>query len=112
MKKILVIVAVLIFSLAACAPAADVSDTKAVTAPDASLATPVAGFATVRSLQGMEALLLHSQPVSESPLAGQVAPGENGKLLGVNDAGTWVLVQFTDQSGWAPVEALDLTIAQ
>ncbi len=113
MRKFFVFLPLLMFVLGSCAaPAGAAVRNTVVSSPNASLATPAVGAVTVRNLQGMEALLLRNQPGPESPQAGRVAPGQNGKLLGFNEAQTWALVQFSDQSGWAPVEVLDLTIAQ
>ena len=115
MKKLFVFILLAVFFLSACAaeqPAAATQQPAAIVAADARQATPVVGFVAVRKLDGMEALLLRSQPDPKSPLAGRVAPGESGKLLGVDKTGGWVLIKFTDQTGWAPVEALDLTISQ
>jgi hypothetical protein len=83
-----------------------------VVTPDLGLATPTIGYAVVKRFEGMQALRLHSQPDSQSPEAGRVAPGEKGKVLGLNATGTWILVRFPEQSGWAPVPTLDLVIAQ
>ena len=117
MKKILALAMIVIFLLCACAAEQQVGATEppaktAFAASDASLSTPTVGSATVRRFEGMQALQLRSQPDQNSVLAGQVAPGEQGKVLGVNAEGTWVLVKFSEQSGWAPVPTLDLVIAQ
>ena len=117
MKKILTLAAIAMFLLCACAAGQQVGATEPPTTtilatPDAGLSTPTVGVVTVRSLKGMQALLLYSQPDPKSATAGQVASGERGKVLGLNAAGTWVLLKFAEQSGWAPVDSLDMVIAQ
>lgn len=117
MKKIFVIFALLMFLLAACAsepavPATEPPSDIVFATPDASLASSTVGFATVRRIDGMQALLLRSKPDNKSRLAGRVNPGEQGKLLGLDPTGSWALVKFSEQSGWAPVQALDLLVAQ
>jgi uncharacterized protein YgiM (DUF1202 family) len=116
-KKILTQAVIAVFLLGACAANQQVGATEPPAntvwaTPDASMSTPTTGFATVRSLQGMQALLLRSQPDPKSALAGQVTPGEKGQVLGSNADGTWVLLKFSEKSGWAPVAALELVIAQ
>jgi uncharacterized protein YgiM (DUF1202 family) len=118
MKRILFIVAFTVFLLSACAAGETIATptntpAKIVYAtPDGSAATPEAGFATVTKLQGVTALLLRSQPDIKSDLAGQVLPGDTGKILGADSSHRWILVQFKDQVGWAPAVLLELTIAQ
>lgn len=118
LKKSLLLTLAVCLWLTACQPQptpSTVTSTPAATAvpaPDASLAQPVVGFVTVRSFENMQALQLRSQPDSNSVLLGQVLPGEQGKLLGLNAEQTWALVEFKTQSGWAPIQALDLTLAE
>ena len=102
-----------VFLLSACSPAITVVPTAtAIVTPDASMATPATGFAIVKNLSGNRALFLSSQPDNKSAKIGQAHPGESGKVLGFDATGTWALLDFKGQSGWAPVDALDLTIAQ
>jgi uncharacterized protein YgiM (DUF1202 family) len=117
MKKILILAMIVVFLLSACAAAAQNDATQppvktVQVAPDASLATPNVGSATVRNLEGMRALILHSQPDPQSAVTGQVAHGEKGKVLGLNATETWVLVQFPEQSGWVPTIVLELILAR
>lgn len=117
MKKILILAIFVIFLLGACAAEQQVKATatpvKAAPAVlDTSLATPNAGSATVRGQQGVKVLVLQSQPDARSSMLGQVAPGEQGKVLGVNSEGTWILVQFSKQTGWVPAIMLDLILVQ
>lgn len=117
MKKILTLAVMAAFMLCACAAEQQVGATELpantiLSTPDASMSTPTVGYVSVKRLEGMQALLLRSQPDLKAALAGQVAPGAKGKVLGVNAAGTWALLKFPEQSGWAPVPALDLVIAQ
>ena len=117
MKKILILAVIAMFLLCACAAEQQTRATEppanaVLATPDAGMATPTVGYVSVRRLEGMQALLLRSQPDSKSALSGRVAPGEKGKVLGLNATGTWALLKFTEQSGWAPVPALDLVIAQ
>jgi len=77
---------------------------------DTAMSTPTIGTGRPKQRAGAQILLLHSQPDQGSPLTGQVAPGERGKVLGLNAAGTWVLIDFAGKSGWAPVTALELVI--
>jgi hypothetical protein len=117
MKKSFVLFLLGVFLLAACAtqqqaPATATATDIVYATPDASMAKFAVGFAYVRKSEGTPALLLRSLPDSASPVSGRAIPGENGKLLGINDSGSWVLLQFKDQSGWAPVDAVDLTISQ
>lgn len=80
--------------------------------PDRSLATPAYGFAQRPRSQGIEPLLLYSQPNAESAVSGQIYPGDEGTLLGMDASQTWVLVQFGETVGWTPLMTLALTIAQ
>jgi hypothetical protein len=117
MKKILTLVTITIFLLCACAVNQQVGATEppaniVFATPDVSMSTPTTGYVIVRKLNGMQALLLRSQPDSKSALAGRVAPDAKGKVLGLNADGTWVLLQFPEQSGWAPATALDMVVAQ
>jgi hypothetical protein len=117
MKKLLTLVAIAVFLLCACAVGQQVKATETpanivLSTPDASMSTPTVGYAVVRRLNGMQVLLLRSQPDSKSALTGRVAPDAKGKVLGLNADGTWVLLQFPEQSGWAPAVALDMVVAQ
>jgi uncharacterized protein YgiM (DUF1202 family) len=117
MKKLFILAMIAVFLLSACAAEVQVEATQppaqtAQATPDASLATPNVGSGTVRKLEGMRALRLYSRPDSQSAVTGQVAPGEKGKVLGLNATETWVLVQFSEQSGWVPVTVLALILAR
>jgi hypothetical protein len=116
MKKILVLIVSLVFLLCGCAQqqsnATPVPTKIIISTPNTAMSTPTTGYVSVRKLEGMQALLLHSQPDSKSPISGQVAPGDKGKVMGLNAAQNWALLKFEQQTGWAPVAILDLVIAQ
>lgn len=107
---------VLALALTACSGGAETATVAptaiAYVAADTSLATPVVGSATVPKVEGIKGVHLYSQPDAKAPLAGEVSPGEAGKVLGTDATGQWVLVQIKDQTGWAPILALNVTIAQ
>jgi hypothetical protein len=79
---------------------------------DTSLATPAVGSARVREIEGLLALPLHAKPDQNSAILGQAKPGDEGKALGVNPEGTWVLVQFAEQTGWVPIPAVEMILVQ
>jgi hypothetical protein len=117
MKKILILAAIAIFLLCACAVEQQVGATgqpaqTAFATPDTSMSTPTIGSAIVKNLEGKQTLLLRSQPDPKSAPAGQVALDAKGKVLGLSADGSWVLVQFPEYSGWAPTVALQMIIAQ
>ena len=117
MKRIAIMALAAVLLLCACSAGQPVKATEppaqaAIGTPDASQATPVSGYVIVRRFEGMQALRLHSQPDPQSPETGRVAPGAKGKIAGLNASGTWALLIFPEQSGWAPVPTLDLVIAQ
>jgi hypothetical protein len=117
MKRFLILAAIAGCWLSACAvdqrvEAKGTPTNIALVTPNTSMSTPTVGSAIARRPSGMQVLLLRSQPDPKSALTGQVALGERGQVLGLNAAGTWVLLRFNDQSGWAPFAALDLVIAQ
>ncbi len=101
-------------TLMGCAPASPVVTAAPVgPAPlDQSLATPVVGGVTVLPVAGKTSLALRSQPDPQAPPLGEVKPGDSGKLLGIDPSGRWMLVEIKQQTGWAPVQYLDYTIAQ
>jgi hypothetical protein len=84
----------------------------AYAAPDKSMATPTIGFAQRPRSQGIRPLLLYSQPNTQSAVSGQIYPGDEGSVLGMDASQEWVLVQFGETVGWTPVMTLALTIAQ
>jgi hypothetical protein len=119
MKKLLVLLSITaaFLLLGACAieqtPVATATPTEIVYAtPDASQATPQVGFATVLKIEGVKAVQLRSQPNVASPLSGEVYPDEQGKLLGTDPSGQWVLVDIKGRVGWAPTQLFALTVAQ
>jgi hypothetical protein len=74
--------------------------------------TPVVGVVTVISMPpGRATLDLIASPQA-SVLLGKVKIGDTGKVLGVDASGKWMLVEIKQQTGWAPVQYLDYTIAQ
>ncbi len=79
--------------------------------PDKSFATPALGYAERPRSQGIEPLQLHSEPDMNSPISGEIFPGDQGIILGIDASQKWVLVQFADQVGWTPVMTLALTIS-
>lgn len=114
-QKILILILTACLWLTACqpqAPAATPTPSAPTGLEDASLATPAAGFATVRHFENMQALMLRSQPDPKSAQVGLVVPGDKGKVLGLNAERTWALLKFDTQSGWAPVQALDFVLAE
>ena len=116
MKKTVFIsaIVVLLVLLAACAnkPQTATETPTVLPAPNTSLATPAYGVARVVRMEGLNSLVLHTDPDPQSPLAGTALPGEQGKVLGLDASNQWVLIQFQDKSGWAPVGVLEITIAQ
>lgn len=107
-----------LFGLSACAPAS-VTNGPIPTAteqphgtPDVRVATPQIGFAHLPQSQGPQPLLLHSLPDETSAISGEIFPGDEGTILGLDASQKWVLVQFGDTTGWTPVNTLALTIAQ
>ncbi len=80
--------------------------------PDQSLSTPTAGSVTILQLQGAKGVFLRSRPEHTAAIAGEVQPGDSGKVLGIDSSGTWLLVEIKNQTGWAPIQLLDYTIAQ
>jgi hypothetical protein len=117
MKKFSVMTMIVILLLCACASGQTATATKspaqtAVVTADASLATPNVGSATVKRLENTRGLIVQSQPDPKSAVVGQIALGVEGKVLGVNAEGTWVLVQFPEQTGWVPAIMLELILAQ
>jgi uncharacterized protein YgiM (DUF1202 family) len=113
---ILFIVLILFALLVACAtptvvaPEATAANTF-VTA-DQSFSTPTIGSVTVLQFDGAKGVFLRSHPNLASALAGEVQPGDSGTVLGIDASGTWLLVDIKNQSGWAPIQLLDYTIAQ
>ena len=107
-----------LFSFASCAPNGAASDSTATATevgqatPDRSMATPTIGFAQRPRSQGIQPLLLYSQPSAQSAASGQIYPGDEGAVLGLDASQTWVLVQFGETLGWTPVMTLALTLAQ
>lgn len=113
---IALVIATILFS--SCAPRAasggpTATPTELVRAtPDKSMATPAYGFAQRPRSQGISPLLLYSQPSADSAVSGQIYPGDEGAVLGMNETQDWVLVQFGETVGWTPVMTLALTLAQ
>jgi hypothetical protein len=113
MKKICFLFLFAVIFLSACAAGTQpVPVATVVVTPDASKSTPTPGFGTIKKIAGLQALQLSSQPDNKSAKTGRVLPGENGKLLGLDATGAWALMVFNDQTGWVPVQAMDLTFAQ
>lgn len=120
MMRKLFLACVMFLLLAGCATSALTATSEAptavttFTAPDQSLATPVFGTVTVLpvSVAGAKGIFLRSQPQPKAPVAGEVKPGDSGKVLGVDSSGVWMYVEIKGQSGWVPAQYLDYTIAQ
>jgi hypothetical protein len=123
MRKLLILFNSIILFLAACAapagdtatpqaPASEASATTAFATPDQSLAIPTIGAVTILATQGDKTVFLYSLPTIRSIAAAQVEPGDSGQILGVDSSGTWLLVKIKGQTGWAPIQLLDYTIAQ
>jgi hypothetical protein len=113
----LLVVAIGLFLLAACAsqaksggPTSTATDPPRATS-DQSWATPAFGFAELPESQGPLPLQLHSLPDENSGIAGQSYPGDDGQILGFDATQTWVLVRFGETVGWTPVDTLALLIA-
>ena len=106
------------FLIASCSPndgsgdSTSTSTDLAYATPDTSLATPAYGFAQRPRSQGIQPLLLYSQPSAQADVSGQIYPGDNGAVLGLDATQTWVLVQFNETVGWTPVMTLALTLAR
>ncbi len=114
MKKFLILILAFLLLLTACAAEKPADPTqapaKAASAiADTSMATPQVGSATVLERAGISVIPLYSKPDTNSPLSGQVHPGEQGKFLGADRTGRWVLVQINDQTGWALFQLFSLT---
>lgn len=124
MKRLTVLASFLSLLLAACAtavPAAtatphsgaqDVPADATFVPAGQSQATPDVGWVGVVSATGIKAVLLRSQPDHKSALAGRVFPGETGELLGHDQTGTWVLVSINHQTGWIPIQLVNITVEQ
>ena len=113
---ITLVIAAILF--AGCAPKGASDDSTATptvllsATPDKGMATPAFGFAQRPRSQGIQPLLLYSQPSAESAVSGQIYPGDEGLVLGMDASQVWVLVQFGETVGWTPVMTLALTLAQ
>jgi hypothetical protein len=117
MKKFLVLTMAVLILLTACAAeksaGATATPTKTASAiADTSMATPEIGSAKVLKIEGIKAVQLHSRPDVTAPISGVVHPDEDGKLLGVDGSGKWVLVQINDQTGWALFQLFAITYVQ
>jgi uncharacterized protein YgiM (DUF1202 family) len=119
MMRKLLFASVLFLLLTGCAASSSATPTPEAptavttfTAPDQSLATQVFGTATVLMIPGAKGIFLRSQPKPKAPVAGEVKPGDSGKVLGIDSSGAWMYVEIKGQSGWVPVQYLDYTIAQ
>ena len=114
----LVLIIAGLFVLAACGPkSATVGPTPTATdlprgTPDTRMATPQFGVAQRPRSQGSLPLVLYSLPDEHSDISGQIYPGDEGTVIGMDATQTWVLVQFGEVGGWTPVNTLALTIAQ
>jgi len=118
-RKLFIPLLVISFFLADCAPAAQAATAEPAATtvttfatPDQSFATPIVGVVTVMQIQKAKGVFLRSRPDSKAPVAGEVKPGDSGKVLGVDSSGKWMLVTIKDQTGWALVQLLNYTISQ
>ncbi len=120
---LLILLAALLAACATATPAAPATATPLAGAADLAadatlgpavpaLATPVAGWVKVITSSQIKAVLLRSQPEPKSAVAGRALPGESGELLGQDASGTWLLVTIRQQTGWLPVELLEITFEQ
>lgn len=112
MRKI-VLTLVVSLLLAGCAPAA--VSTPAVTSTPSSmqsLATPTYGTVTILAGLSYKTVDLREQPDPRAPIIGHVEPGDQGKMIGIDASGTWMLVQIKKQTGWVAAQYIDYTIAQ
>jgi len=80
--------------------------------PDQRLSTPTVGFVTVLEVQSVRGVLLRSLPNPDSAAAGDVVPGDTGRILGVDSTGSWLLVQIKNQTGWITIQLVNYSIAQ
>jgi hypothetical protein len=119
MLRKLFLALILFLSLVGCAtpssPAAIAPAATTVIGPVAPERTPAVvlfGAVTVLPVQGKASIALRSQPDPNAPALAEVKPGDSGKLLGIDASGKWMLVEIKKQTGWAPVQYLDYTIAQ
>jgi len=115
MIKIITLIVITGFLLSACAaqaPTPAVPTAVVFATPDSSVATPTVGSATVQKYAGLQSIVLHSLPDRKSAASGTALPGAIGRIMGLDSSGTWLLLEFKDYSGWAPIEQLNITIAQ
>ena len=103
--------------LSACAPKTGATEPTATATDvvyiqaDKSMATPSFGTAQLPKSQGIKPLQLHSEPDANAPISGEIFPGAEGIVLGLDSTQKWVLVQFDNLVGWTPVNSLALMIA-
>src|SRR5258707_7732841 len=83
-KLLVLFVPALLLGLAACAPAASVppAATMVFMTPDRSHLTPASGSVTVLSPPGAKGIFLRNLPNHEAAVAGEVQPGDTGRILG------------------------------
>lgn len=79
---------------------------------DRSFATPVVGAVTVLTVPDAEGLDLRTHPEIRAFSLAVVKTGASGTLLGVDASGNWILVEIEGNTGWAPTQYFDYTIAQ
>ncbi|GAB4501538.1 MAG: hypothetical protein Fur0035_10800 [Anaerolineales bacterium] len=102
MKPILILL-FLALALSACGPAVS-----ATPAP-AAQATPDAGFVSIVADTTIKSVRVLAAPQSGAAELGQVLPGQRGSLLGHDESGQWLLVQFEKVTGWIPIQVVQLT---
>lgn len=102
MKPILFFFALALL-LTACGPAISAT-------PDvAAQATPDAGFVSIVADTSIKSVRILAAPQSGAAELGQALPGQRGSLLGHDESGQWLLVQFEKVTGWIPIQVVQLT---
>lgn len=101
--KTTLLLLVLALTIAACGPA--LSATPEV----AAQATPDAGFVSIIADTTIKSVRVLAASQSGAAELGQVLPGQRGSLLGHDESGQWLLVQFEKVTGWIPIQVVQLT---
>jgi len=110
MKKNLLLLCFLAILLTACGPAVSATpDPGAQAIPGEAGATPGAGLVTIVADAGIKSVRVLAAPVSDADELGQVLPGARGALLGYDASGEWLLVEFSNVTGWIPIQVAQLT---
>jgi hypothetical protein len=115
MKKVIFLALAALLLLSACsgqsASATGTPTAPVYATPDTRPAVVTVGSATLLKRSGRDNLFLLSRPDPQAPPSGQIFAGDSGKIVGIDAASQWVLVEIKDQTGWAPISELSVTIA-